>query len=50
MLEAVQAIDLSNKNLSGVIPETLGGCRNSISLDLSGNKLSGPIPARPSVS
>ncbi|XP_021598880.1 LRR receptor-like serine/threonine-protein kinase FLS2 [Manihot esculenta] len=47
MLEATQAIDLSNINLSGIIPETLGGCRNLFSLDLSGNKLSVPIPAKP---
>ena len=45
VLEAVQAIDLSNKNLSGIIPKTLAGCRNFFSLDLSGNKLSGSIPA-----
>ncbi|KAG6777673.1 hypothetical protein POTOM_017501 [Populus tomentosa] len=45
MLEAAQAIDLSNNNLSGIIPKTLEGCRNLFSLDLLGNKLSGSIPA-----
>ncbi|KAL6206820.1 hypothetical protein ACLB2K_024066 [Fragaria x ananassa] len=45
MLEMVQAIDISNNNFSGMIPRALEGCRNLYSLDLSGNKLSGPIQA-----
>jgi len=33
-LEMVQAIDLSNNNLSGSIPSAIGGCRNLYLLDL----------------
>ncbi|KAL0321348.1 UNVERIFIED_CONTAM: LRR receptor-like serine/threonine-protein kinase FLS2 [Sesamum radiatum] len=44
MLEMVQGIDMSNNNLSGSIPLSLRGCRNLISLDLSGNRISGQVP------
>ncbi|XP_074336544.1 LRR receptor-like serine/threonine-protein kinase FLS2 [Apium graveolens] len=43
MLQEVQAIDISNTNLSGSI-NMLKGCRNLFTLDLSKNKLSGQIP------
>ncbi|KAA8549829.1 hypothetical protein F0562_001513 [Nyssa sinensis] len=45
LLGMVQAIDISNNNLPGSTPRTPESCKNLFSLDLSGNKLSGPIPS-----
>ncbi|KAG0485373.1 hypothetical protein HPP92_009452 [Vanilla planifolia] len=44
-LDMVQAIDISNNNLSGSIPPTLKGCRNLQFLNLSANMLSGQLPS-----
>lgn len=41
----IYTLDLAIRNLAGEVPESLQYCESLQNLDLSGNKLSGPIPA-----
>ncbi|KAK0588384.1 hypothetical protein LWI29_000317 [Acer saccharum] len=42
--DCLVSLDLSNNNLIGSVPSTIGGLINLEELDLSNNKLGGPIP------
>ncbi|XP_021802527.1 putative receptor-like protein kinase At3g47110 [Prunus avium] len=44
-LRVVTKVDLSNNNLSGILPRTIGGLRDLVNLSLANNNLEGPIPS-----